>query len=75
VTPHRENNGTSGEITAELHLNVTKPNHLEKHLPPFEATHSNSDIHGNANKKGKSTRIQTKKTGKQQIRYISAAQD
>ena len=28
------------------------PNHLKKHPPPFETTHSNSDIHGDVNKKG-----------------------
>ena len=36
-----------------LYLNITKPNHLEKHLPPFEATHSNSDIHGDVKCKQK----------------------
>jgi hypothetical protein len=36
-----------------LYLNITKPNHPEKRLPPFEATHSNSDIHGDVKKKGK----------------------
>jgi hypothetical protein len=45
-----------------LYLNSTKPNHLEKHPPPFEATHPSSDIHGDVNKKGKSTRFPTKKT-------------
>jgi hypothetical protein len=46
-----------------LYLNITKPNqHLEKHLPPFEATHSSSDIHGDVKKKGKSTRFSPKKT-------------
>jgi hypothetical protein len=34
-----------------LYLDLTKPNHLEKHLPPFEATHSNSDIRGDVKKK------------------------
>jgi hypothetical protein len=37
-----------------LYLNITKPNHLEKYLPPFEATHSNSDIRcGDVKKNGK----------------------
>jgi hypothetical protein len=52
---------TSGEITHAV-FNTTKPNHLEKHLPPFEATHSSSDIHGDVKKKGKSARFSTKKT-------------
>jgi hypothetical protein len=45
-----------------LYLDITKPNHLEKHLPPFEATHSSSDIHGDVKEKGKYTRFPTKKT-------------
>jgi hypothetical protein len=44
---------TQGEITLKLNLNITLPNHLENHLPAFEATHSNSDSHGNVNKKEK----------------------
>jgi hypothetical protein len=43
-------------------LDITTPDHLEKHLaPPLEATHSSSDIHGDVNKKEKSTRFPTKK--------------
>jgi hypothetical protein len=49
-----------------LYLNITKPNqHLEKHLPPFEATHSSSDIHGDVKKKGfspKKTKANSKRT-------------
>jgi hypothetical protein len=58
-----------------LYLNITKPNHLEKHPPPFEATHSNSGIHGDVKKKGKSRGLQLKRQDKQQLRYISTAQD
>jgi hypothetical protein len=43
-------------------LNIKLPNHLENHLPAFEATHSSSDIHGNVNKKGKIDEVSTKKT-------------
>jgi hypothetical protein len=40
---------TSGERSPKLYLNITKPNRLEKHLPPFEATrtHSSSGTRGN----------------------------
>jgi hypothetical protein len=49
------------------------PNHLENHLPTFEATHSSSDIHGDVNKKGKIAEVSTKKTSKQQTATAAVA--
>jgi hypothetical protein len=35
------------------YLNITLTKQQVTHLPAFEATHYNSDTHGNVNKKGK----------------------
>jgi hypothetical protein len=52
-----------------LYLNITKPNHLERHLPPFEATHSNSDISRRRKEKGEIDEggFQLKRQGEQPL--------
>jgi hypothetical protein len=78
VTPHREKNGRKRlsdlrpqERSPKLNLNIKLPNHLENHLPTFEALTPTVTLTATQTKRENRRGFQLKRQGKQQTATVA----